>query len=308
MSRLRLGLGPLQLSPVRPQRKGTNQPPVVANAIPDRSASEGTAFSFQFAANAFSDPDGDALTYAATLVGGGALPAWLTFTPATRTFSGTPGAGDFADLSIRVTATDPGGLSAHDDFVLAVNGKPVVANAIPDRSASEGTGFSFQFAANAFSDPDGDALTYAATLVGGGALPAWLTFTPATRTFSGTPGAGDFADLSIRVTATDPGGLSAHDDFLLAVNGKPVVANRDPEPECHRNARLFTSICVQYFLRPGWRHPHLQRRLEQRQPAPELADLHASHPDVRRHAGAHGQRQFDGAGDSDRSRRAEWLL
>ena len=210
---------------MRSQRNAANQPPVVAHAIPDQSASEGTAFSFQFAANAFSDPDGDALTYAATLVGGGALPAWLTFTPATRTFSGTPGAGDFADLSIRVTATDPGGLSAHDDFLLAVNGKPVVANAIPDRSASEGTGFLFQFAANAFSDPDGDALTYAATLVGGGALPAWLTFTPATRTFSGTPGAGDFADLSIRVTATDPGGLSAHDDFLLAVNGKPVTTN-----------------------------------------------------------------------------------
>ena len=228
MSKLRLGLGPLQLSPVRPQRKAANQPPVVAHAIPDQNASEGTAFSFQFATNAFSDPDGDTLTYAATLVGGGGLPAWLTFTPATRTFSGTPGAGDFADLSIRVTATDPGGLSAHDDFVLAVNGKPVVANAIANQNASEGTVFSFQFAANAFSDPDGDTLTYAATLVGGGGLPAWLTFTPATRTFSGTPGAGDFADLSIRVTATDPGGLSAHDDFVLAVNGKPIVANAIP--------------------------------------------------------------------------------
>jgi hypothetical protein len=244
MTRLRLGLGPLQLSPVAPRRAmgPANHPPVVANAIPDQSASEGTAFSFQFATDVFSDPDGDALNYAATLVGGGALPAWLAFTPATRTFAGTPGAGDFADLDIRVMATDPGGLTAHDDFLLAVNGKPVVANAIPDQSASEGTAFSFQFATNVFSDPDGDALSYAATLVSGGALPTWLTFTPATRTFAGTPGAGDFADLNIRVTATDPGGLSAHDDFVLTVNGKPVVAN----PLVNKNATATLAFSYQF--------------------------------------------------------------
>ena len=90
MTRLRLGLGPLQLSPVRPLRTAANRAPVVANPIPDQSASEGTGFTFQFASNAFSDPDGDTLTYAATLVGGGALPAWLNVHASTRTFSGTP--------------------------------------------------------------------------------------------------------------------------------------------------------------------------------------------------------------------------
>ncbi len=217
MTRLRLGLGPLQLSPVRPPRKAANRAPVVANAIPDQSASEGSAFSFQFAVNAFSDPDGDALTYAASLVGGGALPAWLTFTPATRTFSGTPGAGDFSDLNIRVTATDPGGLSAHDDFGLAVNGKPVVANAISNQNATATLAYSLQFASNTFTDPDGDTLTYSAALSSGSALPSWLTFTPATRTFSGTPAQSDGGTITVRVTATDPGGLSAHDDFDLAV-------------------------------------------------------------------------------------------
>ncbi|NTV75870.1 MAG: hypothetical protein HGA66_16905, partial [Holophaga sp.] len=33
----------------------------------------------------------------------------------------------------------------------------------------------------------GDTLTYTATQADGSALPTWLTFTAATRTFSGTP-------------------------------------------------------------------------------------------------------------------------
>ena len=53
--------------------------------------------------------------------------------------------------------------------------------------ATEGTPFSFTFAANTFGDADGDPLTYTAQLSGGGALPAWLSFDGATRTFSGTP-------------------------------------------------------------------------------------------------------------------------
>ena len=46
----------------------------------------------------------------------------------------------------------------------------------------------FQFDTNIFADVDiGDTVTYTATLSDGTALPSWLTFNPATRTFSGTP-------------------------------------------------------------------------------------------------------------------------
>ena len=45
--------------------------PTVANSISDQSATEDSAFSFQFAANTFNDVDsGDSLTYTATLSNG----------------------------------------------------------------------------------------------------------------------------------------------------------------------------------------------------------------------------------------------
>ena len=41
---------------------------------------------------------------------------------------------------------------------------------------------------DSFSDVDvGDTLTLSATLADGSPLPAWLSFDPATQTFSGTP-------------------------------------------------------------------------------------------------------------------------
>ena len=298
-----------------------NDAPVVAAPIADQNGVVNQAFSFQVAANAFTDVDNPSLTYSAQLVGGGALPGWLSFTPATRTFSGTPpGTGP---LNIAVTASD-GTLSATDAFVLNVtaanappvagndtattnedvavtvavlandsdpegqtltvthingtavavggsvdigpasvarnangtltvtpdanhngpvnftyrvsdgvasadanvavtvtplNDAPVVAAPIADQNGVVNQAFSFQVAANAFTDVDNPSLTYSAQLVGGGALPGWLSFTPATRTFSGTPpGTGP---LNIAVTASD-GTLSATDAFVLNVQAAPV--------------------------------------------------------------------------------------
>jgi Putative Ig domain len=83
--------------------------------------------------------------------------------------------------------------------VTVSNLKPVVANPIGNPApGTNGAAFNFQFPANAFSDPDGDTLTYSAS-----GMPAGITFTGATRTFSGTPTqAGIF---SVAVAATDIG-------------------------------------------------------------------------------------------------------
>ena len=104
-----------------------------------QSATENQSFSYTFAA--VTDPDGDTVTYAAALDGGGALPAWLTFTASSRTFSGTPGHDAAGSHTIRVTASDDStaALSASATFVLTV-GDVNRAPAAPVLAAQSATG------------------------------------------------------------------------------------------------------------------------------------------------------------------------
>ncbi len=213
-----------------------NNAPTVANPIPDRAALAGTALSYAFPANTFADADtSHTLTYTAKESDDTALPSWLTFTASTRTFSGTPAAGNAGTLSVKVTASDGFGGTVSDTFDIVVkanNAAPTVANAIPDQTAVAGTAFSYAFPANTFNDADtGDTLAYSATKSDGMALPSWLTFTAGTRAFSGTPAAGDAGTLSVKVTASDGFGGTVSDTFDIVVkasNAAPTVANRIP--------------------------------------------------------------------------------
>jgi hypothetical protein len=222
----------------------TNDAPTVANAIPDQNATEDSAFNFQFASNTFTDVDaGDTLTYSSTLNSGGALPSWLTFNAATRTFSGTPTDADVGTLTIDVTASDGNGGTVTDTFALVItntNDAPTVVNAIPDQNATEDSAFNFQFASNTFTDVDvGNTLTYTTQLNGGGALPTWLTFNAATRTFSGTPTDADVGTLTIDVTASDGNGGTVTDTFALVItntNDAPIVANAIPDQNATEDA------------------------------------------------------------------------
>ena len=100
----------------------TNTAPTVANTIPNQTAMAGTAFSYAFLANTFADTDpGDTLTYTATQSDDTALPSWLSFAAATRTFSGTPTAADVGTVSVKVTASDGHGGSVSDTFDIVVS-------------------------------------------------------------------------------------------------------------------------------------------------------------------------------------------
>ncbi|MEW5967529.1 MAG: calcium-binding protein [Pseudomonadota bacterium] len=104
-----------------------NRAPVLSMALPDQTAAQGGAFSYAVPANAFTDPDaGDTLTYSATLADGSALPPWLGFDAATRTFSGTPST--LGTISVRVTATDIGNLTASDIFDITVSVQNLTLN------------------------------------------------------------------------------------------------------------------------------------------------------------------------------------
>ncbi|WP_242057682.1 Calx-beta domain-containing protein [Nostoc sp. FACHB-87] len=197
-----------------------NQPPVVANLIVDQTATEDSAFSFQIPANTFNDVDaGDILTYIATLENGAVLPSWLSFNTTTRTFSGTPSNSEVGTLNIKVNATDKSGASVSDIFTLTVantNDAPILGSAIADQTIGAKSPFSFTLPANTFTDVDaGDSLTYTATLANESPLPSWLTFNPATSTFSGTPSLSDVGIINIKVVATDSQGAIASDIFTI---------------------------------------------------------------------------------------------
>ena len=158
---------------------------------------------------------GQKLTYAAKLSNGQTLPSWLTFNAATDAFSGTAPA-TAQTLGITVTATDTSGLLVSETFQAAVIAAPSVTAATANQSWTEGKTISFALAANTFTDPQGQKLTYAAKLSNGSALPIWLIFNASTETFSGTAPA-TTQSQAITVTATDASGLSASESFTATV-------------------------------------------------------------------------------------------
>ncbi len=200
-----------------------NTPPVVANAFPNQDVDLNVPFSFSLPGNTFFDQDGDGLTYSASLQNTSALPGWMSFTPGTLTFSGMATLRE--SYEIAVNADDGAGGNVTLLFSLRVaNQAPTVQNTISAQNAPIGTLFQFAFAANTFNDDDGDVLTYTAMLNGGGSLPAWLSLTSSTRTFSGTPVSGSQATLSITVTADDGFGGQSSTSFSLTVsNTDPVL-------------------------------------------------------------------------------------
>jgi VCBS repeat-containing protein len=153
---------------------GTNDSPYVQTAIADQHVNEDTAWSFTVPAGAFADPDtNDTLTYSATLANGDPLPLWLSFNPVTHSFSGTPPQDFNGTISLKVTVTDDGNLSASDTFDLIVdpvNDAPV--NTLPVAfSTNEDT--PVKLAGLSVSDVDAASAAISVTLsVGGGTLSA----------------------------------------------------------------------------------------------------------------------------------------
>ncbi|MDO9712727.1 putative Ig domain-containing protein [Paracraurococcus lichenis] len=227
-----------------------NDAPIVVSPSPTQSGAQDQAFAFTLPAGTFSDPDlayGDHLSLSVTLSNGAPLPSWLSFDAATGTFSGTPGNAEVGSLPIQVTATDSYGLSASFKFgltVLNVNDAPVLVTAPSNQSAAQGQSFTYTLPAGTFSDPDlayGDHLALSAALSNGSALPSWLSFNAATRTFSGTPANGDVGSVQVRLTATDDAGLTAHSAFTIDV--RSTITNVSLSPDAGQT--------IGYSLAPG---------------------------------------------------------
>ncbi len=194
----------------------SNRAPTFTAAPGDQSTAEDALWTYTVPAGAFTDQDGgDSLVYSASLGNGNALPSWLSFNAATRTFSGTPLNGDVGSLALRVSATDSQGATTGGIFNVMVtntNDAPTVVTALPPQQANEMQAFSYVVPAGTFGDVDtGDSLSLSATLANGTALPSWLVFDAATRTLSGTPPDTAAGNIGLSIRATDSAGA-----FVLA--------------------------------------------------------------------------------------------
>ena len=104
-----------------PEGLNPNDSPVVDQSIPPKSATEGVLFNFTFSDKTFRDVERAILELSATLDNGSPLPNWLLFMDNgdnTGTFNGVPE--DPGEVMIKVTATDPGGLTASTSFKLEI--------------------------------------------------------------------------------------------------------------------------------------------------------------------------------------------
>ena len=242
-----------------------NQPdaPVyTGGAIATQSASQNSLFSLQLAT--FTDVDPNAsLSYSATLSDGSALPAWLSFNSATRTFSGTPTNSDNGTLQIKVSATDNTVGAAYpspvpDSLKTTTVAFDINVNHVPTSTGIVTQGFTedaFQTLkiATPFSDDDAsDTLTYTATQADGSALPAWLSYHTESTTaavvddqlvFEGTPRNPDVGAIDIKVTANDGHGGVTSSTFPLIVantNDAPQLDNTVPDTTATEGDSTFS--------------------------------------------------------------------
>ena len=156
----------------------------------------------------FTDPDGDDVDYTAT--SSDADVATVVVSGSDIRVEGHDG----GDATIRVTATDPGGLSAAQRFEVTVedlpNRAPVVSIELDDILATVRERYT-AYLPDVFTDPDGNQLT-------------WTTLSSDTDVARSRI-VGDSIVIRARalglatvsVTATDPGGLLATDEFEVEV-------------------------------------------------------------------------------------------
>ena len=213
---------------------GTMAPPATVTAMEGGSAQAFTVTTW------FSDPDGDALTFALGEDG----PDWATINTAMGVLSLAFDETDDADVgthALEVIATDAGDESVTHTVTLAisnVNDAPVAASGAPAMlTAMEGLAFSAD-AMTWFSDEDaGDELAYTAMLLEGSGesqtamdLPAWLALDSATGALTIAAGAADDAQVgmhTLAVTAMDKAGAMVVHTATLEITdteNEPTVA------------------------------------------------------------------------------------
>ncbi|WP_199052111.1 putative Ig domain-containing protein [Aquitalea sp. ASV15] len=191
----------------------TPSAPILNAQTANQTVAANHAFSLSLA-NAFSDPQGQTLSYKVTQANGQALPSWLSFNAGTDTLSGTTPLSS-SSTQVLVKVTDTAGLSTTETFTISDTAyAPTLNKATAAQQLTPGHSFSFALPAGTFTDPQGETLSYSAKLASGAALPSWLSFNAQTQTFSGTAPSAN-TTLALQVVATNQAGLSTSETFSL---------------------------------------------------------------------------------------------
>lgn len=195
-----------------------NRPPVLT-PIGNQTANEGVLLQLALQAT---DPDGDGLTL--QLAGAPQGMALQDNGNGTGTLAWTPGFGDAGNHMVTVSVIDDGNPAAMDQEALTITvgnvNRPPVLAPIGNKAGSTNQLLSFNITG---SDPDGDAVTCAASGLPNGA--SFMDNGDGTGTFSWTPGAGDVASYSVTFTASDAA-LTATETITVSiglVNNPPTL-------------------------------------------------------------------------------------
>ena len=185
------------------------QAPGVCGEIPEQTIVVGEAATVTAC---FEDPNGDVVNYHATTTDAGV--ATVSAAGSAVTVTGvSPGTS-----VVTVTATDVTQLTGSQQFrVVVPNRAPVAVGEISSREVQNGES-GLEDVSAYFQEPDGQPLTYAMTVSDEGVL--GISAAGSVVTFD----ARAKGSATVTAMATDPGGLSAVQSFLV------TVPNRHPQP------------------------------------------------------------------------------
>ena len=201
---------PATVEPEPPTPPANRAPVATADSIPTvHLPGPGEAVAVAVGAY-FTDPDGDALTFAAASTDTAVVLAAVAGDTVRLTGGGTGGAG-----TVTVTAADPAGLSARAAVAVAVNRAPVLSGEIPAQSLMAGVPPDEVDVSAYFTDPDGDALAFAAASADTAVVRVSLSGTA--LTFE----ARAVGEAAVTVTASDPDSLEARAVFTVEVTEDP---------------------------------------------------------------------------------------
>ena len=188
-----------------------NHAPTLSGSIPPQTVAIGETAMVNVASY-FTDPDGDALTYAAASSNAGIASVAVSGSVVSVTAVAR------GEATVMVTARDPGGLAAEQDFAVTVpNRAPATVGTIADLDVHVNSVAQVDVAAY-FMDPDGEDLEYRAT--SSDTNVADVAVSGSVVTVTGVA----VGSVTVTVAAQDSAGLSAEQSFGVTVPNRPPQA------------------------------------------------------------------------------------